>query len=404
MSRWIKEFEQHEFHGIWSDLKSKFDDERLNALSDITSVFELARLKKVVTYIDELLVLIDPELINSGAISNMNQATIQCRNELNAFIGNLNIGHLQNSNNYIDNVLSIVRSFTTIPKNPKSAITAAVISYNKELGKYLRSLEKITSEQNLKYTESVKEVNQWYNEQNKFINEMKLSSETIKQTIEGQTAEFNRQFQESEQSRQVKFEKVIDALDSKSDVEFEKLAEKLGTILKVAQSYEDQIKRVLNVVVNTAQAGSYKTYANEEKKSANYYRYAAIFLMFFGVSLIIVPEMIHFIDNMQTYIFDWKNGAQRGIVSMIMFVPAFYLAKESSKHRANEIKNRQRELVLSTIDPYIELLSTDKKEDLKSEIAKKIFGESDSPQSKEDSTNFLAQLTNFMTQIDKFRK
>lgn len=404
MSRWVKEFEQHEFHGIWDDLKNKFDDERLSTLSDITSVFELARLKKVVTYIDELLTLIDPELMNSGALSNITQATIQCRNELNAFIGNLNIGHLQNSNNYIDNVLSTVRLYTTIPKNPKSAITAAIVAYNKELGRYLRSLEKITSEQNLKYTESVKEVIQWYNEQTKFINELKLSSEVIKQTVEGQTAEFNRQFQESEQSRQVKFEKIIDALDAKSDIEFVKLAEKLGTILQVAQNYEDQIKRVLNVVVNTAQAGSYKIYANEEKKSANYYRYAAIFLMFFGISLIIVPEMIHFIDNIQTYVFDWKNGAQRGIVSMIMFIPAFYLAKESSKHRANEIKNRQRELVLSTIDPYIELLSIDKKEDLKSDIAKKIFGEIDSPQNKEDSINFLAQLTNMITQIDKFKK
>ena len=84
-------------------------------------------------------------------------------------------------------------------------------------------------------------------------------------------------------------------------------------------------------------------------------------------------------------------------------MPAFYLARESGKHRNNEILNRRRELILSTIDPYLALLTADKADQIKADIAKGIFSEGQIPSDSDgaEASNFIAQLTNLIKQVNK---
>lgn len=404
MSRWNETFNTHQFQATWEDLKKKLEEYKLPDNTNESIIVELARLNKVIAYIDGLLQNIDPELIISAHLNSLNTHIAKTRDEVNNFIGNNNIGHLHNANNNIEQVLHLVRLNSLNSKNLETTLTSAITAYNETINKYLTRFDEIHQSQEKQHAEYVNKINTWYEDQQQNITDVNTNLDTIKQTIEGQTAEFNKTFQESEKTRASKFDKVIDSLTTKADSEFAKLAEKLGKALKVTLDYEEQIKRVLNVVVNTAQAGSYQSYANEEKKAANWYRYGAMAFMFFGVSFIIIPEIMHFINDMKMYTFDWKNGFQRAAVSMVMFVPAFYLAKESAKHRMNEVKNRQRELVLCTIDPYLELLEETKRQELKGDIAKRIFGDVESGVDNNDTANILAQVTNLTKNIMRHNK
>ena len=126
--------------------------------------------------------------------------------------------------------------------------------------------------------------------------------------------------------------------------------------MEALSKFHDDAEKVFGVVINTFQAGAYSSYANREKRTANWLRGLAILLMITGVSILVGPELMHIFKDVSTYSFDWRNAIGRGFFAAVLFIPGFYLAKESSRHRNNEIINRRRELILSTIDPYLALL------------------------------------------------
>lgn len=233
---------------------------------------------------------------------------------------------------------------------------------------------------------------------------------TVKQTIQKQTSEFNTQYQSSEKDRTENFTKSYDSFvkksdslyskyDDKADEEFKELSTKTSKIIEVLVKLQDDASKVYGVTINTLQGGAYSSYANEEKNSANNLRMLAAFLMLLGVSFLIIPEIILILKN-GDYIFDWVKVLGRTPLSLVIFVPAFYFARESGKHRTNEVANRRRQHILSTLDPYIELMDETKAQELKSHVAKTIFSEANASTVTENETgNILSQLANLAKQI-----
>jgi hypothetical protein len=134
--------------------------------------------------------------------------------------------------------------------------------------------------------------------------------------------------------------------------------------------------------------------------TANSLRRWAVALMILGVAVLVIPEIAKIAKDAAGYVLDWKVTLGRVPFSLILFVPAFYLARESNKHRNNEILNRRRELILSTIDPYLVLVNKEKAEEIKVEIARGIFSEGPLPpeQPLSDSGNIIAQIANLIKQ------
>src|SRR5690606_21929725 len=98
MSRWIEQFENHPFHAVWEDLLTKLKSTNVDDQTVTTSVQELARLKKVITFIDKLINSIDPELVPSATWDNVNSQATACLQQISHYNSNRNIGHIQNAN------------------------------------------------------------------------------------------------------------------------------------------------------------------------------------------------------------------------------------------------------------------------------------------------------------------
>lgn len=64
----------------------------------------------------------------------------------------------------------------------------------------------------------------------------------------------------------------------------------------------------------------------------------------------------------------------RILAAAVLTYPAIYASRESSKHRALETYNRNLELELASIGPFIEMLDEDKKQKIKEELVTKYFG------------------------------
>lgn len=136
MSRWIYSFSNHAFNVTWEDLKTQLQksevDETITA-----SVEELARLKKVIAFIDNALYSLEPELVPLSFLDNFNNQAAECRNQINSYNSNNNIGHITNANNNADNLLSYVRPYFLSSEALKKSLLGAIRAYTNEIDKHL---------------------------------------------------------------------------------------------------------------------------------------------------------------------------------------------------------------------------------------------------------------------------
>jgi len=403
MSRWNDQFESHAFRATWSSLKTLLDESDLEKNGDELAIKEIARLKKVTAYVDSVLAQIDPELMPMAHLDALNTHITNCLNQLNSFISNQSIGHLHNANTNIDSVIVLLSQTPfNVFAQQKGGLAKAAAAYAETLDQHLIRLNESVDREIEAVKGNVTNIQTTLSANDKALVDLKAQLQTVTQTIQKQTAEFNTQFQSSEQARAVKFDASATKLQEKADKEFELLATKAGAILEALGKFHEDASKVFGVVVNTLQAGAYSSYANEEKKTANILRWSAISLMVLGVGVLVVPEVIKIVREWEAYTLNWMTTVGRIPYSLILFVPAFYLARESNKHRNTEVVNRRRELILSTIDPYLALLDDAKGQQIKLDIAKGIFSEGPQPASDSaagESANVIAQIANLVKQV-----
>lgn len=407
MSRWNDQYVSHAFNSTWVAVKTLLNDEGLEINENENAIKEIARLKKVMVYVDSILDQVDPELMPTPSLNALNQHATTCMNELNAFKGNQNIGHLTNANNNIDQVImQISQTPFILMGQQKGALSKAAAIYAETIDDHLERLKKNVDGIVGSLKGDVSVIEEGITEANNTLTSLESELKIVAQTVEKQTSEFNTLFQTAEKSRADKFEQVSSKLQDKADVEFKRLASKAGISIEVLAKYQDDAAKVFGVVNNTLQAGAYSSYANEERKTANWLRFMAFILMIAGVGILLVPELMRMWSDITTYVLEWKSVLGRSFFALILFIPGFYLARESSRHRNNEIINRRRELILSTIDPYLALLDAEKADSIKAEIAKSIFSEGALPldQSTDDTGNLIAQITNLVKQAHKSGK
>jgi len=141
MSRWIENFENHAFRATWEDLKEKLEESEPDN-SVPTAIQELARLKKVIAYLDSSLENIDPELFPTNLLDSYNKQATECRNQINSFNSNLNIGHITNANASADNLLTYIRPYMLAEGSIRQTLLASVKAYSTEMEKSLEKFNK----------------------------------------------------------------------------------------------------------------------------------------------------------------------------------------------------------------------------------------------------------------------
>jgi len=135
MSKWIDQFEAHPFQATWVSLQEKLDKSIIDDETIVTSVVELARLKKVIEYLDGLIKSADPEMIPMSIWDQFNQQATASMNEIHTFNSNRNIAHLVQANAHVDNLLTYLRPYMVLPKESLASMKRATTVYGKELEK-----------------------------------------------------------------------------------------------------------------------------------------------------------------------------------------------------------------------------------------------------------------------------
>ena len=411
MSEWNEKLNGHPLFGLWETLGNVLNGEWPEGRLNSSNFESVARIKKVYSYVAGVLEKADPELTPQSSLSSLQSSVGGCINEINAFVGNGNVGHLVNANAHVHNILIISQQLpSSIYSLSKKNIDESVKAYSDAVDKFVVGLKERFDKGVFDLEEKKDLLDAGLAKAQAALADLSGEVKNVQQGIQQQTSEFNTQFQKAESDRagrhaqeiinqELKFSEIFKKYKSQSDEEFKSLALKASAIMEVLVRMQDDAEKVYGVTINTLQAGAYSSYANEERGIANRFRFFAGVLMLVGVGFLIIPELLALAR--EPYVFEWTKVVGRIPLSLVVFVPAFYFAKESGRHRSNEVVNRRRQHILSTLDPYIELMDKESAQALKAEVARSIFAESSSQPKAEDGEvgNLVSQLANLVKQI-----
>lgn len=139
-SRWAEEFVNHPFQKIWVDIKSTLENTEVDDQTVVTSVTELARLKRVVSYLDEMLGSIDPDMTPRSIWTSFQSQAEACRQQIRSYISSKNIAHIRQANEHADNLLTYVRPYMLPPQAVVNALQKSAQTYASQLDSHIVSL------------------------------------------------------------------------------------------------------------------------------------------------------------------------------------------------------------------------------------------------------------------------
>lgn len=174
MSRWVQKFNDHPFHAEWEKLLAELKTAKVDDQTIDTSVQELARLKKVVIFIDEIVSSIDPELIPLSTWDHFNSQATPCAQQIARFNSNRDINHIQEANARADNLITYVRPYMVAEGKAAKAMQVAAQEYVKVVSGYMESF-KASAERLLGEIQSMK------TEAKKSQSEIQLSYDSVEE-------------------------------------------------------------------------------------------------------------------------------------------------------------------------------------------------------------------------------
>lgn len=252
MSRWIEAFKGHPFHGQLEALERTIAGGTYPANSPADGHEEIARLRKVLAFVESSLRGIDPEIASSNLLGSLQGSIQGVQNEVNAFFSNGNVAHLRNANANADSLITNLQTQVSLPFGVESAaVQSAAQTYQLSLEKSaadsraaLADLIQSAREESTEFSRAHKSIIERIEGFEKRLSDMDTQ-------VAGQLAGYNTSFQSSENARGERFEKWMQGNDSKLDDSFTAYTLKAGKAIQAIDEFQLQAGKVLGSVVDT---------------------------------------------------------------------------------------------------------------------------------------------------------
>lgn len=336
--------------------------------------------------IDRLKISI-PILVQEAELTSLANETNAATTEINNFIGNSNIGHIHNAINNLNTALSRVRTFPFPIKTGDFDFSRTVSTFQTTIETSYRELEIVNYKlkEDLKQTQTELDIrniqiatiqqqlsakeSEIQNVLAQYITEFEAIKTNLNNLFEAEKKKNNDNIEADRKQFKEQFE--IESEENKKSFEYQKtlIETTSNDIIKNLNSKLDEAKKIVNIVGNVGATGNFQNIANHHRKIANTFRWIALSFMVLMSALLIWS-----IVELTRGDFDLSKSIVRILAASILTYPAIYTSRESTKHRKLETHNRNLELELASIGPFIELLPEDKKQTIKEELVKRYFG------------------------------
>ncbi|MCP4053858.1 MAG: hypothetical protein GY739_12490 [Mesoflavibacter sp.] len=366
-------FEKHNIFDRLNSLEEILSNEELKEKIDLE---KLSFFQTVFSYINQRVKLTIPDLVQQTELDALSSELNAGIAQINSFSGNNNVGHLTNATNNFNAAINRVKSLPIPVAKTDFNFSRKIADFEKTAKSKYKSLEKekdgLKSEIEKFKTDLTKkeaEIQRLLKLIEGKEAEIQNLNSTFQTNFNNIKSEHNQNFENDKKTYRAEIDKAkdtfreeIDELKDSIDTDTTKIVEQLETKLTEA-------KTLVNLIGNVGVTGNYQNIANSHQKSADFWRVMAIvFMSVFSILLVWT------IIDLSSEGFDWTKSLIRIIAAAALSYPATYAARESSKHRKLETINRNAELELASINPFIEGLADDKKQVIKEKLVEKYFG------------------------------
>ena len=388
------EFQNHTVFQKTEQLVSRLNEE------EVKEKLELEKLDFFLTaaqFLTDRLKVTLPTLL---PIAELNAVSVEFENalaQINAYIGNNNVGHIPNAVNNINSALIYIKNFPIPYAKGDLNFSKSIVQFQKTVEEKLNQTENKKNELETKIEDLKLDLESKQTE----LNQIETKISTKEKEIESLTTNFQTQFDTSNTA----FSKQVadDRATFRAEIDTDRKKIKIDTdeIIKDLERKLNDANKLVNVIGNVGVTGNYQIIANEHKKTADNWRTIAIIFM-----CILSGLLIFSIWKIGDIDYDWHKAIIRIIASAILIYPATYASRESGKHRKIENLNRKLELELSSINPFIEILDETKKQEIKAKLVEKYFGnnislDSDGDKNENISASMLETIVKLVTSITK---
>lgn len=315
------------------------------------------------------------ELTSTQALSQLQGHLQAPLNELTAFVGDKNIGHLSNAASQIDqNVLSTLWAFA-----PQTLRTADI------------TLPALLEAQASASREAIRELQSQRDELATRLQELLSEAQSLKTKLEEVTtgaakeraeaaatvAKLDQSFAERETERQSKFENALGEFRKTFSDQSTATTTAGDKLIKALEDQRDIAARIVQVVGNIGVTGNYQRIANDESRQADLWRWITIGIFAGGIGVAAATFYKFWGQPLTTE--TALSVLIRLIYAIVITAPAWYTARESARHRTTADRARQTELELASIGPFIELMPEEKKNEIRERLTPLYFGRTVDP-------------------------
>lgn len=325
--------------------------------------------------VDTLLRNTPPELTSIVALNHMQPQLQSALNELNAFVGNKNPGHINNAAQQFDqNVLPHLWGFTpaiqTLSPNSLTSLLKSQANVSRE------AIRQLTTQRD-ELANKVQSLTSSIDAQATKLETLTEGAAKERAEAAATVAKLEQAFAQKETERAAVFDTALTEFRN----EFKGFADKTrgdgSQLITDLELKKKQAAQIVQVVGNIGVTGNYQQIANAETEKADNWRGITVGI-FAGGMAVAGFTFYKFWDQPFTTENAW-SVVIRLLYAVAITAPAWYTARESARHRTNADQARQTELELASIGPFIELMPDDKKVAIREELTRVYFGKTVAP-------------------------
>ncbi len=404
MAKWENRFLDHDlFRNINSIGKSikKIKDSDVAYLNK-NNIEDFERLAHIIRVVEDKMKNADPLLIDINTLNNINAHILQIANYVNNFIVNRSDNELSNVNPHLDNLLREMVFITTINStNDINNIQEALKSFSKSTMIILNEIENNANDLRTSVNNTKQEVEQIRNAIDKersrldnFINQAQEAmskgemtrNETISQgeqkrnsdwsnsieifktqtskEIERVTAEFNKSIEENKSA----FHRFQDCLQNETELQIKRI-----------EDLKEEAQNLVHIIGSTGMISGYQKNADRARVTSYVWQCVSV-LAFVGL----IGFAIYAFSHTGDLEFAWSRFFSRMLTASTFAILGTYAARQASKYERVERRNRNIELELTSINPYLAEMPKEMSDKLKEKLAEKYFGNNEAENEKDN--------------------
>ena len=395
VSQWVDRFEGHAVFGSLEGLKSVLETAEEDCQTSPDSLESHDRLVRVLDYVASVLDAADPLLVPTSALDAMNKSIVAATNEVNKYVADKNVGHLNAANGQLDSTLNQT-VYLHVIQTPEDVELAreSIATFRRSSSQYLRHLE-----DDFKANSAAVEA------LSAKATEIKADVDSQKGRVDAAITGFQQQFSAAQETRNQKFaeaeaervtaataevssqQEKFDALSNSLKGDVNELLggfkEDMKAQIEAITAHKDKAAELVRVISMTGMAGGYQNVADSARKRVVLFQWLAGLSM---AALIGVAVWV-LVDTLRVG-FQWESLGGRAFVLVTVGIFAAWAGKQAEKYDETERRNRIFELELASLDPYLKDLPNDDRNQIKKDLALSLFGQANvsKPTSNEVNT------------------